>query len=257
MKVLSLLAKTPLEPGQDRMTVKQVLAKVDSKLVDAKSEFAVEDRTPDVVGSTQVATARNDSLMDALEAIPLSTDATWYPWGRTLLIRQKADFIRDRLQNKTTTRRFNGVDVGQVLSELQSIAGVDFVMEPGSIQRIPPESRNLRLVLDNASISQALDNIAGFTGLAWNVSDKGVYIWNPCSRRRRRGQSRADDRAADARQRHAGGRARIAGPAGHAGVSAEEDGSEARRDSEDDDGRRIQANEQPASKATTQKSDEL
>ena len=36
-------------------------------------------------------------------------------------------------------------------------------------------------MLDNASIAQALENIAGFTGLAWSVSDKGVYIWNPSS----------------------------------------------------------------------------
>jgi hypothetical protein len=61
------------------------------------------------------------------------------------------------------------------------VAGVDFIMEPGAIAKIPAESRNLRLVLDNASIAQALENIAGFTGLAWNVSDKGVYIWNPSS----------------------------------------------------------------------------
>jgi hypothetical protein len=134
--------------------------------------------------------ARNDSLLDALEAIPLTTDATWYPWGRTILIRQKADYIRDRVQNKTTTRRFNGVDVGQVLSELQSIAGVDFIIESGAVQRVPAESRNLRLVLDNASIAQALENIAGFTGLAWSVSDKGVYIWNPSSPAGGAGQNR-------------------------------------------------------------------
>src|SRR5262249_42325708 len=151
--------RTALEPGQDRMPVKQVLSKVDAKLVEGKSDFAVEDRTPDTIGNTPVAVARNDSLLDALEAIPQTTDATWYPWGRTILIRQKADYIRDRIQNKLTTRRFNGVDVGQVLSELQSIAGVDFVMEPGSVQKIPAESRNLRLVLDNASIAQALENI--------------------------------------------------------------------------------------------------
>jgi hypothetical protein len=56
---------------------------------------------------------------------------------------------------------------------------VNFIIEPGAVQRIPADSRNIRLVLDNASISQAMENIAGFTGLAWSVNEKGVYVWNP------------------------------------------------------------------------------
>src|SRR5262249_43967690 len=85
LKVLAFLARTPLDApqGTDRMPVKQVLAKVDAKLVEGKSDFAVEDRTPDSIGNTPIAVARNDSLLDALEAIPQATEATWYPWGRT------------------------------------------------------------------------------------------------------------------------------------------------------------------------------
>ncbi|MEO6434378.1 MAG: hypothetical protein ABIP55_01275 [Tepidisphaeraceae bacterium] len=182
LEVLDLLARTPLELPSDRPTVKQLLAAVDAKLEAGKSIFAVEDRAPDAVGNAAVAVARNAMLLDALESIPQATDATWYPWGGaqrgTLVVRPKVDHVRDLL-NKTITRRFGGVDVGQVLAELATLSGVNFAIEPGSIQRIAGDSRNIRLILDNAPIAQALESIAGFTGLAWSVNEKGVYVWNP------------------------------------------------------------------------------
>jgi hypothetical protein len=177
LEVLDLLARTPLE-SQDRMSSKQLLALVDARLDALKSPFAVENRvTSEAFDNAIIPVARNATLLSALEAIPQSTDATWYPWGRTLLVRPKVDHMRDLL-GKTITVRFNGVDVAQVLSELASRSGVDFSIEPGAVQRIPAESRNVRLVLENASIQQALESLSGFTGLAWSVNDKGVFIWN-------------------------------------------------------------------------------
>ncbi len=174
--VLDLLSRTPLGPQNDRPTLKQLLAAVDSKLEAAKSAFAIENRTDNA--DRQIPVARNATLLDALEAIPQNTDATWYPWGSTLVVQPKADHYRDQLA-KTITLRFNGVDISQVLSELSVRAGVPFVIEPGAVQRIPQDARIVKLTLDAAAIQQALENIAGFTGLAWSVSDKGVYIWNP------------------------------------------------------------------------------
>jgi len=177
--VLDLLARAPLEPTTDRPSVKQLLAAVDGKLEAAKSTFAIENRAfGDNAGSVQIPVARNATLLDALEAIPQNSDATWYPWGSTLVVQEKADHYRDQL-GKTFTARYNGVDIAQVLSELSSRSGVPFVIEPGAVQRIPQDARIVKLTLDAAPIQQALENIAGFTGLAWSVSDKGVYIWNP------------------------------------------------------------------------------
>lgn len=177
--VLDLLARTPLDVQGDRPTVKQVLATVDARLADMKSKFAVENRAfTDQILNAPVAVGRNATLLDAMEAIPQATDATWYPWGDDLIVRPKVDHVRELL-GKTITRRWNGVDVSQVLTELAGLAGVDFVIEPGAVQRIAGDSRNIRLVLDHAPIQQALESIAGFTGLAWSVNERGVYIWNP------------------------------------------------------------------------------
>jgi hypothetical protein len=178
LAVLDLLARTPMDPIGDRPTVKQLLDAVDAKLVANKSPFAVESRINDSVANTHVSVARNATLLDALETIPQTTDATWYPWGQTLVVQPKADQIRGQLQ-KTITRRFSHTDIAQVLSELQSAAGVDFIIEPGAVQRIPGESRNVDLTFQDVPVHQALESIAGYTGLAWTVNAQGVYIWNP------------------------------------------------------------------------------
>jgi hypothetical protein len=116
-------------------------------------------------------------MMDALEVLARETRATWYPWDKSILIVPKEVMIRELL-SKTISIRYNGVDVSQVLAELSQRSGVDFNIEPGAIQRIPSEFRTIRLVLGNATIKQALENLAGFTGLGYVVNETGVYIWN-------------------------------------------------------------------------------
>ena len=120
---------------------------------------------------------RNATLADALESLVKETPLTWYPWGKTILIVPKEEQVRSQL-SRTITMRFAGVDVAQVLSELSQRAGVRFEIEPGAIQRVPADVRNVHLMLDNSSITQALDTIAGFTGLGYVVTPRGVYIWN-------------------------------------------------------------------------------
>jgi hypothetical protein len=179
--VLDLLSRTELKLDTDRPTVKQLVGAIDSRLDELKSPFAIENRAQtDALLDAPVAVSKNATLLDGLEAIARSTDATWYPWGDDLIVLPKVDHVRDLL-TKTITRSWNGVDVSQVLAELANLSGTTFTIEPGAVQRIAGDSRNIRLVLENAPIQQALESIAGFTGLAWSVNDKGVYIWNPGS----------------------------------------------------------------------------
>lgn len=178
LQSLDLLARTPAGLSTDRPTVRALLEAVDQKLVDTKSPFAIENRSGDAARpDQQVFVARNASLMDALEAIAKETRATWYPWGKSVVVVPKEDQIRNQL-SKSITIRYNGVDVSQVLAELSQRSGVEFSIEPGAIQRISPEFRTVRLYLDNATIKQALENLAGFTGLGYVVNENGVYIWN-------------------------------------------------------------------------------
>lgn len=181
LEALNLLAGTPADLGTDRPTVRQLVEAVDQKLVDLKSPFNIENRPGDrVAQDAQVFVPRNATLLDALESLAKDTRATWYPWGTNIVIVPKEDQVRNQL-GKTITIRYNGVDVAQVLTELSQRSGVDFMIEPGAIQRIPPEFRTVRLLLDNATIQQALEYIAGFTGLGYVVNEHGVYVWNQSS----------------------------------------------------------------------------
>jgi len=179
LRALDLLASTQITFTADRPTVKQLVAAVDTKLqeIDPKG-LAVEYRTGDTVLADQpVFVSRNATLAEALEALSTNTRATWYPWGKSIVIVPKEDQIRNQL-SKTVTVRYSSTDISQVLTELSQAAGVDFLIQPGAVQKIPQDFRKVNLLLDNATVRQALENISGFTGLGYVVNEKGVYIWN-------------------------------------------------------------------------------
>ena len=178
LQALDVLASTPANLGTERPTVRQLIEVVDQRLLETKQPFAIESRPGDnVVQDQPVFVARNASLLDALEALSKDTRATWYPWGKSIVIIPKEDQIRNQL-GKVLNVRYPGTDVVQVLTELSQKAGVAFEIEPGAIQRIPPESRRVKLELYEASITKALEAIAGVTGLGYVVNEHGVYIWN-------------------------------------------------------------------------------
>ena len=178
LQALDLLASHPLGLANARPTLEELLEAVDQKLMDLKSEYAIEFRPGAAGRKTQaVAVPRNATLADAMDAIAKESALAWGPWGRSVLVKPKEAWVRDQLE-KSLTRRFEAVDVGQVLSELSEYAGVDFEIEPGAVQRIPPQARTVNLLLQNRSVGQALQDIAGFTGLSHTVREDGVYIWN-------------------------------------------------------------------------------
>jgi hypothetical protein len=183
LEALSLLGATPLQLTTDKTDLKTLLEAVDSKLNTAKSAYAVENRTSTsgnpVPQNIPVAVPRNATLLDALEAVTTQTPATWYPWGKTIVVLPKQDQVRRQLQ-KEITLRHDGTDVAQVLSELSMRSGVPFRYEPGTFQELAPQSRQIKLVL-NATVTDALEAVCGLTGLGYQVKEDEVYVWNTAS----------------------------------------------------------------------------
>jgi len=175
LQSLDFLAGTPLDSKQTDFTAERLLAAIDARL--EKSPYSIENRAFDPQDKTPVNVSRHATLLDALEEISLQTNATWYPWGDSLVVLKKADQIRLQL-SKRITLRFEGDDIGSVLLDLSQRSGVEFQIQPGSVQKIPPAFRTVRMVLENATVQQALESIAGFTGLGYSITDQGVYIWN-------------------------------------------------------------------------------
>jgi hypothetical protein len=177
LAALDLLTSTPMSLSSERPTVRELLSSVDAKLDSAKTPYAIENRAPDATQDVHVAIPRNATMAETLEDMVHQTNATWYPWGRTIVIVAKQEQVRNQLA-KSLTARYRNVDVGQVLLELFQRAGVDFTVDPGSFERIPPGYRNITLLLDNATIQQALETIGGYTGLGFEATDNGVHVWN-------------------------------------------------------------------------------
>jgi len=181
LEALDLLRRTDLGLQNDRVTMQQLVDAVDAKLLAMKSPFAVEFRPGDELKPASSVTVPHGAKMaEALESLQTDTDATWYPWGRSILVIPKETQVRNQLLRPINIR-FNGEDISQVLAELSQLAGVPFQIEPGAIQRVQPEFRTVRLVLDNATVRQALESLAGFTGLGYEVKGGEVYIWNQSS----------------------------------------------------------------------------
>src|SRR5262249_55018331 len=148
LAALDLLAATQLNLGNDHPTVRELLAAVDARLDAVKNPFSVENRPSDPTQDQHITLPPNPSMAERLEDMSQWTTATWYPWGRSVVILPKREQIRSQL-GKTLTASYKGVDVGQVVMELLQRAGVDFTVDPGAYERVPLPYRSVTLLLDN------------------------------------------------------------------------------------------------------------
>ena len=186
LQALDLLTSTPLAQHKDQMTVEALVKLVDQQLAAIKSPALSVDLRPGDPTDPQaglikldqpINVRRNATISEALQDLSRQSDATWYPWGKDIVVVPKQQQIRLQLE-KTVSARFNGVDVSAVLDKLSALSGVPFDIEAGAIQRVPPEYRSIKLDLENATIRRALDDIRGVTGLDYTVKPDGVSVWN-------------------------------------------------------------------------------
>ena len=175
---IDVLAARTVDQSAGNFTVESLAKSIDGQLEKDKTGYVVDDRAGDELAKQPVRLPRGATLLQALEEMHRQTRATWYPWGKSIVIVPKEDLVR-MLLDRPITMRFSGIDVSQVLTEISRRSGVEFTIEPGAVQRIPPESRVIKLVLENVSTRQALESISGFTGLGYVQNENGVYIWNP------------------------------------------------------------------------------
>lgn len=182
LDALDLLAGKQLGLDTDQPTVKRLLEAVDAKLEqEQQGAFGIENRILDDVKQSQVVyVPRNASLMDALESLHKDTGATWYPWGKFIVIVPKEEATRRRLGKELTIRTGErGMDVLDVLSDVANRTGVFFEYQPGVLQSIPPEARVIRGILDNAPAQQILEAVTAATGLRYAIADEKVIISSP------------------------------------------------------------------------------
>ena len=183
---LELLRSTNLTGWKESMTTRELLMQIDRQLAHIKDPaIALDIRAGDPADAQAglinmdkpVAIPRDTPLAIVLEDLTRQSDATWYPWGARIVVVPKEQHVR-MLLDKSVTAHFNGADIGKVLEELANASGTSFKIEAGAFQRVPPEYRNIKLDLENATVRQALENIRGVTGLDYIVNADGVYVRN-------------------------------------------------------------------------------
>ena len=147
LQALDLLATRPMNLDTDHPTIKHLLEAIDLKLAAEKGvQIAIENRISDVVSQERtVFVPRNATLMDALESLPKETRATWYPWGKTIVVTSKDEPTRRMLSKPLTIRPGErGMDITTVLTELATRTGVPFEIQPGALAAIPVDARTVR-----------------------------------------------------------------------------------------------------------------
>ncbi|HUB27141.1 MAG TPA: hypothetical protein VL992_17070 [Tepidisphaeraceae bacterium] len=178
LRVLDFLAARPFNPlGADsETTVRDVLETVDRQLRFSASPFVTQDQAFDEFALQKpVQIPRNASLMEALEDMSRQTNATWYPWGRSLVIVKKVDSVR-LLLGKRIDREYQNTDLAQVLMDLSEYSGVSFNYAPGVLQQVPEQYRKVTLKLQDATVDQTLAILSGATGLKFTPSDQGIDV---------------------------------------------------------------------------------
>lgn len=176
---LHLLATTPLELGTQRPTIRQLLEAVDLKLAGEKRvQVAVENRIADAIPQDKaIFVPRNSTLMEALESVHKQTTATWYPWGRNIVVMTKSERTRALLAKPLEIAvNERGMEVMQLLGEIAARTGVPFEFQPGVIQTIPADARTIRGVIRNAPAEQVLQAVSASTGLIYTVQDDKVHV---------------------------------------------------------------------------------
>lgn len=101
---------------------------------------------------------------------------TWYPDGENLVILPKTKQI-DRQLEKRVSLRYVQIGLREALLDLAERAGVLLQMDPGVFAELPPQTaERFSLRIENASIRQALEVVAGQTGLSYIIEPNGIRL---------------------------------------------------------------------------------
>lgn len=116
------------------------------------------------------------------EVLTAACDKLGWAWslaGDRILITSPQELLRRRLAQPISLR-MNNRPLLDVFNALTSASGVPVRVEPGVLDKLPLDvQRNFTLNAQQMSIEQALDNIAGFTGLGYVVTAEGVMFYRP------------------------------------------------------------------------------
>ncbi len=115
----------------------------------------------------------------AAEVLDLATDRfgwTWYPENDHIVVISKPRQIERQIERRVSLR-YQEMNLKDVLMDLARQADTSLKLDPGVLTSIPGGTADrFSLSVDNATVRQALEIIAGQTGLGYVVDPDGIRI---------------------------------------------------------------------------------
>ena len=116
------------------------------------------------------------SAAEVLERACDQKDLTWYPDDNVIVILTKIKRVERQLQTPVSLR-YAQVSLSEALADLAHRANVLLRFDPGALTSLPPQTaERFSLAIENATVRQALEIIAGETGLSYSIEPDGVRV---------------------------------------------------------------------------------
>ena len=126
--------------------------------------------------SGQLAKAGRGTVAQMLEVAAGSLGWTWFPNKDHLVIMTNQAQIAHRLARRFTYR-YSNQPLSHILADLAKRANVALNLEPGMMRKLPPSiAQSSNLVLQQASIRQALEILCAETGLKYSMERDGLSV---------------------------------------------------------------------------------
>ena len=100
----------------------------------------------------------------------------WYPSAKHIAVLTKTKQVERQLETRVSLR-YVQTSLGDALLDLAHRAGVLLQMDPGALSMLPPQTaERFSLSIDNATVRQALEVVAGQTGLGYFIEPDGIRL---------------------------------------------------------------------------------
>jgi len=119
------------------------------------------------------------SAAEVLEQACREQGWTWYPNGQKIVVLPQTRQIERQLETRISLR-YTQANLVEALTDLADRAGILIRFDPGVLAALPPQTtERFSLSIENATIRQALEVIAGETGLSYVIEPEGLRITGP------------------------------------------------------------------------------
>lgn len=116
------------------------------------------------------------TLAQWLDRYGAEADLTWYLDGQTVHFLSRRKQL-DRQMQRVVSLRYQNAPIDQVLRDLAAKAHTRLQFQPGALNLLPESTqKNFTLIMADATIDQALETIAGSTGLEFQIRSDGLVV---------------------------------------------------------------------------------